>query len=107
MSRIAPWAGWIGGIAGWFISQQIGSGFSQLDCRRVDLTPMLVIGAVGAGLAIGGGLISWRAYRGAVGADLVPTSRFIAATSSLAASIFLLAILFQTLAALIIPQCHA
>jgi hypothetical protein len=106
MKRLMPWAGWIGGIAGWFVSQQSGSMLSQLDCTSAGPGAMLAIGALGAVLALGGGLLSWQAWR-AVPHDDIPTRRFVAATGGLAAAIFLFAIGIQTLAALVIPRCHA
>jgi hypothetical protein len=106
MTRLAPWAGWIGGIAGWLVSQQGGSTLSQLDCRAANPGVILAIGVVGAVLAVGGGLLSWRTWR-EVSHDDIQARRFVAATGGLAAAIFLFAIGFQTLAALIIPRCHA
>ena len=109
MSRIAPWAGWIGGIAGWFVSQQLGANFVQLDCDAANLLPMLLVGLLGVGLAVGGGFVSWTVRRRhSEGAEPEARSRsFIAGTAALAALVFALAIMFQTVSSFIIPQCHA
>ena len=109
MSRIAPWSGWIGGIAGWFVSQQFGANFVQLDCDAADLAPMLLVGLLGAALAAGGGVVSWMVWRRRPeGAEPQTRSRgFIAGTAALAALVFALAIAFQTTSSLVIPQCHA
>jgi hypothetical protein len=109
MSPLAPWAGWIAGILGWIASDQLGSDLVQLDCTRADLAPMLAIGIIGAAVAILGGLVSLRAWRrpGQAQPVSVGARRLIAGTGTLAAGIFLLAILFQTTASFIIPQCHA
>ena len=109
MSRVAPWAGWIGGIVGWFVSQQLGANFVQLDCDAANLAPMLLVGLLGAAFAVGGGIVSltvrWRHPE-----KTGPQGRsrsFVARTAALAALVFTLAILFQTISSLVIPQCHA
>jgi hypothetical protein len=110
MSKLAPWAGWILGILGWVLSDQIGSDLAQTDCTLADPPLMLLIGSCGAALAILGGLVSarvWRRMRGDIEQPYAGARRFVAATGTLAAGIFLLAIVFQTAASLIIPQCHA
>lgn len=109
MRRLLPWAGWIGGIAGWMFSDQTGSDLAQLDCTRADPLTMALIGLVGAALAIGGGLLSLGVWRtpGRTDQPYAGARRFIAGTGILAAGIFLLAILFQTMSSLIIPRCHA
>ena len=97
MNRIAPWSGWIGGIAGWFVSQQLGANFVQLDCDAANLAPMLLLGLLGATLAVGGGIVSWTVRRRQPeGAEPRTRSRsFIAQTAALAALVFTLAIVFQ------------
>lgn len=110
MKALAPWAGWILGILGWMITHQTGSDLAQTDCTKADLPVMLAIAAVGAALAILGGLISLRVWRGLSGDLEQPYAgmrRFAAATGGMASVIFLLAIVFQTLSSFIIPQCHA
>ena len=110
MKALAPWAGWIGGIAGWMASDQIGSDLAQQNCARADPPVMLVIGLLGAAIALSGAAISWNAWRRRPDEEIVParaTRRFIAITGVLAAGIFTLAILFQTISSFIIPQCHA
>lgn len=109
MRQLLPWAGWIGGIFGWMLSDQTGSDLAQLDCTRAQPLPMLLIGLVGAALAVAGALASLRVWRmpGATDQPYAGARRFIAGTGVLAAGIFLLAIVFQTISALIIPSCHA
>jgi hypothetical protein len=110
MKALAPWAGWIGGILGWMLSDQFGSDLAQTDCTRADLPLMLAIAAVGAAIAILGALISlrvWRSLPGDLEKPYAGARRFVAATGGLAAGIFLLAIVFQALSSIIIPQCHA
>jgi hypothetical protein len=110
MKALAPWAGWIGGILGWMFTHQTGSDLTQTDCTKADLPVMLAIAFIGAALVILGALVSLRVWRGLAGDLEQPYAgarRFIAATGGLAAGIFLLAIVFQTLSSFIIPQCHA
>ncbi|MDX3899231.1 MAG: hypothetical protein QHC40_01720 [Sphingobium sp.] len=109
MNRLTPWAGWIGGLLGWVLSDQTGSDLAQFDCTRAHPLVMLLIGLVGAALAVAGAAFSLRAWRmaGATDQPGVGTRRFIAGTGIFAAALFLMAILFQTMASLVIPQCHA
>jgi len=107
MRGLAAWAGWIGGLGGWAVSDQVGTSLAQADCTRADLPVMVAIGVAGAAVVIAGGLISLSVWRTAGDPDRPGegTRRFIAATSVLAAGIFLLAILFQTMSSFVIPQC--
>ena len=108
MTRLTPWAGWIGGLFGWLISDQVGTSLAQADCTKADLPVMVAIGATGAAIAIVGGLVSSSAWRSAGNLDQpgAGTRRFLAGTGMLAAGIFFFAITFQTMSSFIIPQCH-
>jgi hypothetical protein len=108
MSRLLPWSGWIAGLLGWMLSHQLGSDLAQLDCGRAEPVTMLLIGASGAALAVAGGLLSLSIWRMPAKLDQphAGTRRFAAGTGALAAAIFLLAILFQTISSFLIPQCH-
>lgn len=108
MTALRPWAGWIGGLAGWFTAQQLGGSLVQLDCG--DALPIAMAGgALGAAIVLIGAFLAWPIWR--TSADLeqpyAGARRFIAGTGELAAALFLLAIIFQTMSSLIIPQCHA
>jgi hypothetical protein len=107
MTRVAPWAGWIGGLAGWITTHQLGSDFVQLTCSRASPGLMLLLGLVGAGVVLCGALLSLAIWRRDAQVDqpFVGARRFIAGTGVLAAGIFLLAIVFQTLSTLLIPRC--
>jgi len=110
VNRLAPWAGWIGGLLGWVVSDQAGSDLAQWDCTRAVPVTMLSIGVTGAAIAIAGGLVAfgvWRGLAGNLDQPYAGARRFIAGTGALAAAIFLLAIVFQTASSFIIPQCHA
>jgi hypothetical protein len=106
--RLRPWAGWIGGIAGWFVSQQSGrSSTSSIasaahgGCWRSARSAHCW--RYRGGLHIVAGLAGARKPRPA----LCRQRRFVAGDRRTGRGIFLLAILFQTLASLIIPRCHA
>ena len=104
-----PFAGLVAGLVGWALSNQIASNLIQENCRLGG--PLLVggTGLLGALLALGGGWLSYRVWRGSsAGEDSVGpgTRRFIAAVSGLAALMFFGAIVLQTLAGFIIPACH-
>jgi hypothetical protein len=99
----------MGGLTGWFLTQQSGSMFAEFDCTRAGTGPMLAIGMIGATIVIFGGIISANAWRHSPNPDAIEARplRFVAGTGALAAGIFTLAIVFQTMSALIIPRCHA
>jgi hypothetical protein len=99
---LLPWAALIGAAAGWFGSQQVGSDLSFGDCVSSGALPALLIGLAGLALAVAGGLLSWRIWRGGGEAR-----SFVAGIGLLTAALLGVAILFQTLAAFIIPRCFA
>jgi hypothetical protein len=105
-----PWAGWVAGGLGWAISDQVGSDLAQANCAAADPLLMVTIAAIGAAIALAGGLVSlrhWRHSAADTGADQAGARRFLALVSSMAAGLFLVAILFQAASSLIIPRCHA
>ena len=108
MNRIAPFAGWAGGILGWFLSDQLGSSLVNDDCGSAEPLLMALIGLGGAMIVLAGALVSFHVWH-AVGAPAVPERRgpraLIAGTGLLASGIFLLAIFFQTISSLVIPRC--
>ena len=108
MKALTPWAAWIGGAAGWALTHQLGSDLTQYDCRRADPGLMLVIGLLGASIILAGAAWSWPVWRARanIAHPYAGSRRFIAGTGELAAGLFLLAIIFQTVASFIVPQCH-
>jgi hypothetical protein len=108
MSRLAPFAGWAGGLLGWFLSDQLGTSLVQSHCGRADPLLMALIGIAGALVVLAGGLVSLHVWQRS--ATPLETARsaargFIAGTGLLASGIFLLAILFQTISSFVIPRC--
>jgi hypothetical protein len=101
---LQPWSGFVGGGLGWLAAHQLGGDNAFNSCETMSPLIQLLIGLAGASLAIGGGLWSRPLWSG----DEARSGRhFVALVGTLAAAVFLLAIILQTSAALIIPQCHA
>jgi hypothetical protein len=86
----------------WFGSHQFGSNLSFADCRASGALPVLLIGLVALALALGGGLLSWRIWRGGEAGE---GHGFIALIGMLTALLLAVAIVLQTSASLIIPRC--
>ena len=97
-----PWAALTLAGFGWFGSQQLGSNLTVISCRSSGLIPVLLIGIVALLLALAGGLLSRRAWTES-GDD--SGRSFVALIGMMAAGLLGLAIVFQTLAAFIIPRC--
>ncbi len=85
----------------WFLFQQ---GLSGLMRGRCDAGGPFVGLLWGGSSLILCGLALWLACTAAIRADL-PVSKFVARMAMLGAGVFALAILFQTLATLIVPSC--
>ena len=103
MRRLFAWAALALGALAWFGSQQLGSGLSFSDCYANGALETGLIGLVALALAFVGGWMShdtWkRRDRDAEGRD------FAALVGMLTAALLAVAILWQTLAAFIIPSC--
>lgn len=98
---LLPWSGWIGAGAGWALSQQIGSDFVQDHCAFAHPLLMILIGLIAIAVALGGGFIGWRMYRGAQGAR-----RFVGLVGAMGGVLFSVAIFLQTSTSLILPRCY-
>lgn len=95
-----PWGGLVAGAAAWVLHQQCVSASLHFGCGPGHNLFAVVAGAVTALLAIAGGVASWIGLRQADG-----LRRFVGRMGALAAGVFTLAILMQTMAALTIPAC--
>ncbi len=100
-ARIAPWAGLIAGPTCWALNQQGFTSLLHFDCHLGSGVKGVVSFVVLAIILIASGIVSWRA-RGEM-----ELQRFIALSSVMAAALFLLALVFQTAATLILPGCGA
>jgi len=107
-SWLSAWAGLVAAPAAWTAHQQILADVTYGRCDASGAPLALAVGLVAAVVAIAAGLVSFRAWRRsgepASGAHDEPR-RFVAALSAMAAVLFLLVILIQTLAGLILPEC--
>ena len=105
-SAWTPWAGLFAGATGWFVHQTLGADANYWDCRFGGPLWAVLLALVCGLVAAGGGWVSWSSRRTA-GEDSGDTRRFSGAVGAATAAIFLMAIAFQTLAALIVPSCHS
>ena len=99
--ELRPWAGLIASMLAAGGQHQLVSDGLHFDCRFGDGN--LAVGIVALLLIVVGAWISWRALR----AHPEPESarRFVAQMSLMAAALFALLVLWQTMAGLILPSC--
>jgi hypothetical protein len=104
VSAWAPWAGLFAGAAGWFTHQTFGADANYWDCRLGGPLWAVGLGLVCALVTAAGGWLSWTS-RSSGGEAASETRRFSGLVGAACAAIFLMTILFQTLAGLIVPAC--
>ena len=108
-SSLQSLAGLVLGPGAWAISTQANYVLAGLQCGwRVYPTPF--VGLALALLALGGGVLSWRAWQAAP-AEREPqrsreTERFLAGLSLLSALLFASVILLQAIAGLVFTGCE-
>ena len=102
--HLLPWSGLIAGVLGWSLTDQFGSNFSFDMCQNADPVLMGLVGLVGLVVALGGGFLSWGVWRKDGETE---TRKFLSLISSLAALLFSISIIFQTISSFIIPRCLA
>jgi hypothetical protein len=100
----AGWAGWIAGPLGWFVHQQIGSTTNYWDCSVGRPWLVIGLGLACAVIVLAGGAMSWRGLRSAGGGD--GNGRFIAVMGLMAAGVFLVAVVGQTMAGIVFTGCE-
>lgn len=100
---VLPWAGIIGAGLGWFLTQQIGANLTQDNCRLAEWWVVGLLGLVGLALAVGGAMLALTVWRR--GERETEARRFLALLSMMLGGLLSIAILFQTIAGFIIPQC--
>jgi hypothetical protein len=99
------WAALATGAIAWFVSQQAGSDLSFAHCHASGALPVVVLGLLALALAGAGGLCSHRVWdRGASEEEGKP---FVALIGMLTAGLLAIAIIYQSVAAFIIPRCFA
>jgi hypothetical protein len=104
----APWAGLVIGLIAWFTNQQAGVSLVPWRCSLGHPTPLLLLGLATLASAGVGLLLSWRALNsaGEDGAVSDASRRFVSSLSIGLAGLFMLTILAQMLAALLLTGCE-
>jgi hypothetical protein len=103
------WAGWIAGPAGWAVHQQVSSMTNYWDCSVGRPLLVIALGLACALIVVAGGALSWRGLRSAGRSGRTDGSgngRFIAIMGLLAAGVFLVAVIAQTMAGLAFTGCE-
>ena len=99
---LLPWAGLIASGCGWFAAHQIGANAAFDHCTAGTLLLIVVVGVVALLLAAGGAFLSVRVWRRP---DETETRRFIAVVAAFVSALLALAIILQTLSALLLGSC--
>ena len=102
-SRVTPWIGLFAPPIAWAIHHQVGSDLVNYDCRIAETPLIALLGAVMALIALASALISWASRRGEAGTEVRTFAAYIGAMSG---AVFFLALVFQTMATLMLPACH-
>jgi membrane associated rhomboid family serine protease len=105
-SRIAPWSGLIAGMLAEIVHHQLLSDMLRFDCRLGGASAGLAVGIPALALIALGIAMSWAAVRGAdPDAPHSETRRFIAQVSGMMGGLLAIAIVWQTMATMIVPAC--
>ncbi|MBO9560264.1 MAG: hypothetical protein J7515_16970 [Caulobacter sp.] len=102
------WAGLWAGAIGWSLHHQTMSNGNFARCPTMNGLTDLGVGTVAIVIILAGGFLSWTAWRRASGGPETSheaSGRFIPALSLMAAGLFLLTVLVQIGAGLIVPAC--
>ncbi|HEX4739019.1 MAG TPA: hypothetical protein VH331_15815 [Allosphingosinicella sp.] len=97
------WAALFAGAAAWFVSQQAGADLTFSQCHKSGPLPVLIIGLLALALAAVGGFCSHRVWDRQAAEEA--GKPFTALLGMLVASLLAVAIVYQTVAAFIIPSC--
>lgn len=100
---LQPWAGVLGGAAGWYVSQQAGANMVFSQCAAGHWWSVGLIGLFGLALIAAGGLLSWQAWRG--GREGRGGRQLIALLGMMVAAVLAFPVLMQTIAGLFVPGC--
>lgn len=105
IEAFAPWAGGLVGPLAWYAQQQGLGSLTYYACAAANPVFILLTGMIAAAAVVASGLLSRRAWRSGGASPELNPRRFVALVSMLAAAVFTLTILFQTLAGVLIPGC--
>jgi hypothetical protein len=97
------WAALAAGATAWFVSQQAGADLTFAHCHASGALPVIAIGLLALALAGVGGLYSHRVWNREAAEDV--GKPFVALVGMGTAGLLAIAILYQSVAALIIPSC--
>ena len=97
------WTALGAGATAWFVSQQAGADLSIAHCHASGPLAAIVIGLIALALAGVGALLSYRVWDRAAAEEA--GKPFIALIGMLTAALLAVAIVYQSVAALIIPSC--
>jgi hypothetical protein len=100
-----PWAALALAGAAWAFEHQLGSNLSFSDCDANGPVTTGLIGLAALIVALVGAWLSWGVWRGRKESDT--GHDFVALVSSLSALLLSIAIILQTAAAFILPDCFA
>ena len=106
-SNAAPWTGWWAGPIAWALHHQGGSdlAFGQTACTTG--APQIGLGLACAVIALIGAWVSWSTRAGPLRSSAFNVRMFVCLVGAMGSGLFLIAILFQTFASLIVPPCFA
>jgi hypothetical protein len=96
-----PWAAMLGSGLAWILAHQVGSDATFYECDNGSAAT-LIVGVIALLATAASGIASFRLWRRGGETE---ARRFIALVGWLFAILLGLAILLQTLAGLIIPEC--
>ena len=104
---LAPWAGIIAGPLVWWIHQRSVADAQFFECHAHGLAGRIVWSLVLIAALAWATSLSWRLWREAPNKEAEPdVHRFIALVSLGVAGIVGLAVVFGTLASVIVPDCY-
>lgn len=101
--RLFPWAGVIGGAAGWYLSQQTGSTMVFAGCGAGHWWSVGLLGLLGLTLSVGGALLSYSCWRG--DREEANGWRFVSLLGIMVGALLSFPILMQTIAGFLVPSC--
>lgn len=102
--HLLPWSGFIAVLAGWALTHQIGSNTSFDRCQWTSPAPMVILGIIGIAILAAGAFFSHKVWKRG-DAETQPR-RFLGLLGAGMCALFGVALIFQTISSLIIPQCY-
>lgn len=98
-----PWTGLITGGIAFSIAHQFGSDGTFDHCESISPVPLIIVSLLAIASTVLGAFLSWTVFR----KEAEPQARkVIAAISMGSAALFILAMIFPIIAALVIPPCY-